>query len=172
MRHAATRAIFERRDVIIVASVSCIYGIGSKEDYYAMTFEVQGQIINRQELISRFVRLQYKRNDLAFERGAFRVRGDTVELFPVHYDDRAWRFSMFGDEIEEICEFDPLTGQKFITMNAVRVYANTHYITPGPTVAQAMEQIKKRPENSRGRIRTGWKIIRGAAHFPAHQLRS
>lgn len=144
MRHAATRAIFERRDVIIVASVSCIYGIGSKEDYYAMTFEVQkGQIINRQELISRFVELQYKRNDLAFERGAFRVRGDTVELFPVHYDDRAWRFSMFGDEIEEICEFDPLTGQKFITMNAVRVYANTHYITPGPTVAQAMEHIKK-----------------------------
>lgn len=144
MRHAATRAIFERRDVIIVASVSCIYGIGSKEDYYAMTFEIQkGQMINRQELISRFVELQYKRNDLAFERGAFRVRGDTVELFPVHYDDRAWRFSMFGDEIEEICEFDPLTGQKFITMNAVRVYANTHYITPGPTVAQAIDQIKK-----------------------------
>ncbi len=144
MRHAATRAIFERRDVIIVASVSCIYGIGSKEDYYAMTFEIQkGQMINRQELIARFVELQYKRNDLAFERGAFRVRGDTVELFPVHYDDRAWRFSMFGDEIEEICEFDPLTGQKFITMNAVRVYANTHYITPGPTVAQAIDQIKK-----------------------------
>lgn len=144
MRHAATRALFERRDVIIVASVSCIYGIGSKEDYYAMTFEVhKGQRIDRQELIAKFIELQYRRNDLAFERGAFRVRGDTVELFPVHFDDRAWRFSMFGDEIEEIAEFDPLTGQKFVTMNAVRVYANTHYITPGPTIAQAIEYIKK-----------------------------
>ncbi|MDY0030037.1 MAG: excinuclease ABC subunit UvrB [Pseudobdellovibrionaceae bacterium] len=144
MRHAATRAIFERRDVIIVASVSCIYGIGSKEDYYAMTFEVsKGQIIDRQELISKLIELQYKRNDISFERGSFRVRGDTVELFPVHFDDRAWRFSMFGDEIEEICEFDPLTGQKFVTMNAVRIYANTHYITPGPTIAQAIESIKR-----------------------------
>lgn len=144
MRHAATRALFERPDVIIVASVSCIYGIGSKEDYYAMTFEVsKGQIINRQELIARLVELQYKRNDLAFERGSFRVRGDTVELFPVHFEDRAWRFSMFGDEIEQITEFDPLTGEKFITMDAVRVYANTHYITPGPTIAQAIVQIKR-----------------------------
>ncbi len=144
MRHAATRAIFERKDVIIVASVSCIYGIGSKEDYYAMTFEIQkGQRIDRQELIAKLIELQYRRNDVAFERGSFRVRGDTVELFPVHFDDRAWRFSMFGDEIEEIAEFDPLTGQKFVTMNAVRVYANTHYITPGPTIAQAIEQIKK-----------------------------
>ncbi len=144
MRHAATRALFERPDVIIVASVSCIYGIGSKEDYYAMTFEVQkGQIMDRQELITKLVELQYKRNDISFERGSFRVRGDTIELFPVHFDDRAWRFSLFGDEIEEISEFDPLTGQKFVNMNAVRVYANTHYITPGPTIAQAIEQIKK-----------------------------
>lgn len=143
MRHAATRALFERRDVIIVASVSCIYGIGSKEDYYAMTFELhKGQRIDRQELIEKLVELQYRRNDIAFERGAFRVRGDTVELFPVHFDDRAWRISMFGDEIEEIAEFDPLTGQKFITMNAVRVYANSHYVTPGPTIAQAIESIK------------------------------
>ncbi len=144
MRHAATRSLFERPDVIIVASVSCIYGIGSKEDYYAMTFEVQkGQIMDRQELIGKLVELQYKRNDISFERGSFRVRGDTIELFPVHFDDRAWRFSLFGDEIEEISEFDPLTGQKFVNMNAVRVYANTHYITPGPTIAQAIDQIKK-----------------------------
>lgn len=144
MRHAATRSLFERKDVIIVASVSCIYGIGSKEDYYAMTFEVKkGQILDRQELIAELIELQYKRNDIAFERGSFRVRGDTVELFPVHFEDRAWRFSLFGDEVETITEFDPLTGQKFITMDAVRVYANTHYITPGPTIAQAMGQIKK-----------------------------
>ncbi len=144
MRHAATRAIFERHDVIIVASVSCIYGIGSKEDYYAMTFEVKkGQSMDRQELIERLVELQYKRNDLTFERGAFRVRGDTVELFPVHFEDRAWRFSFFGDELEDITEFDPLTGQKFIHMDAVRVYANSHYVTPGPTIAQAIENIKE-----------------------------
>jgi excinuclease ABC subunit B len=144
MRHAATRSLFERKDVIIVASVSCIYGIGSKEDYYAMTFEVKkGQILDRQELIAKLIELQYKRNDIAFERGSFRVRGDTVELFPVHFEDRAWRFSLFRDEVETITEFDPLTGQKFITMDAVRVYANTHYITPGPTIAQAMGQIKK-----------------------------
>ncbi|MBE2192188.1 MAG: excinuclease ABC subunit UvrB [Alphaproteobacteria bacterium] len=144
MRHAATRSLFECRDVIIVASVSCIYGIGSKEDYYAMTFEIKkGQTLDRQDLISKLIELQYKRNDIAFERGSFRVRGDTVELFPVHFDDRAWRFSLFGDEIEEIAEFDPLTGQKFVSMNAVRVYANTHYITPGPTIEQAIGSIKR-----------------------------
>jgi excinuclease ABC subunit B len=143
MRHAATRALFERRDVIIVASVSCIYGIGSKEDYYAMTFEVKkGDRLDRQELIARLVEMQYKRNDIAFERGCFRVRGDTVELFPAHFEDRAWRFSLFGDEVESITEFDPLTGQKFIPLPGVRVFANTHYITPGPTMAQAIEQIK------------------------------
>lgn len=143
MRHAATRAIFERRDVIIVASVSCIYGIGSKEDYYAMTFEIsKGQRIDRKDLIEKLVELQYKRNDIVFERGGFRVRGDTVELFPVHFEDRAWRFSMFGDEIEQITEFDPLTGEKYMTMDAVRIYANSHYVTPGPTIAQAITQIK------------------------------
>lgn len=143
MRHAATRSIFERRDVIIVASVSCIYGIGSKEDYYAMTFELtKGQRIDRKDLIEKLVELQYKRNDIVFERGGFRVRGDTVELFPVHFEDRAWRFSLFGDELEMISEFDPLTGEKFGNMDAVRVYANTHYITPGPTIAQAIEKIK------------------------------
>jgi excinuclease ABC subunit B len=143
MRHAATRSIFERRDVIIVASVSCIYGIGSKEDYFAMTFEIsKGQRIDRKDLIEKLVELQYKRNDIVFERGGFRVRGDTVEIFPVHFEDRAWRFSMFGDEIEQITEFDPLTGQKYTTMDAVRIFANSHYVTPGPTIAQAIGKIK------------------------------
>ncbi len=143
MRHAATRALFERRDTIIVASVSCIYGIGSKEDYAAMTFSITaGDRMDRQELIKRLITLQYKRNDIAFERGTFRVRGDTVELFPAHFEDRAWRFSMFGDEIEKIVEFDPLTGHKFKDMEGVRIFANSHYITPGPTMAQAIKQIK------------------------------
>ncbi|MDB5492362.1 MAG: Excinuclease subunit [Micavibrio sp.] len=143
MRHAATRAIFERRDCIIVASVSCIYGIGSKEDYQAMRFDIhKGEKIDRQALIERFVTLQYKRNDMAFERGMFRVRGDTVELFPAHYEDKAWRFSLFGDELEEIVEFDPLTGEKFVKMDSVRVYANSHYVTPGPTMQQAIQNIK------------------------------
>ena len=143
MRHAATRAIFERPDVILVASVSCIYGIGSKEDYYAMTFEItKGQRMERKDLIEKLIELQYKRNDIVFERGGFRVRGDTIELFPVHFEDRAWRFSMFGDEIENITEFDPLTGEKFMAMDAVRIFANSHYVTPGPTIAQAITKIK------------------------------
>lgn len=144
MRHAATRALFERRDTIIVASVSCIYGLGSKEDYEAMRIDLKaGDRIDRQELISKFVELQYTRNDIAFERGAFRVRGDTVELFPVHFEDRAWRFSLFGDELEKITEFDPLTGTKIADLDGVRIYANSHYITPGPTMTQAMEHIKR-----------------------------
>lgn len=144
MRHSATRALFERRDSIIVASVSCIYGIGSKEDYAAMAFSLnQGDRIDRQELIQRLIELQYVRNDLAFERGTFRVRGDTVELFPAHFEDRAWRFSLFGDELEEVTEFDPLTGEKFTKLEGVRIYANSHYITPGPTIKQAIEQIKR-----------------------------
>ena len=144
MRHAATRALFERRDTIIVASVSSIYGIGSKEDYQAMTFDVKkGDIFDRQDLMARLIELQYKRNDLAFERGSFRVRGDTVELFPSHMEDSAWRFSLFGDEVEEITEFDALTGQKHARLEAVRIYANSHYITPGPTIAQAIKQIQK-----------------------------
>lgn len=143
MRHAATRALFERKDVIIVASVSCIYGIGSKEDYQSMTFDIKkGDRFDRQELIQQFVTLQYTRNDIAFERGCFRVRGDTVEIFPAHYEDRAWRMSLFGDEVEELTEFDPLTGQKLSSLEGVRIYANSHYITPGPTIAQAIEAIK------------------------------
>ncbi len=144
MRHAATRALFERKDCIIVASVSCIYGIGSKEDYMAMAFPLSvGQNIDRSQIISRFVELQYSRNDMAFERGSFRVRGDTVEIFPAHFEDRAWRFSLFGDELEKITEFDPLTGKKYGDLEGVRIFANSHYITPGPTMQQAMEQIKR-----------------------------
>ncbi len=143
MRHAATRAIFERKDLIVVASVSCIYGIGSKEDYQAMTIDLRkGDKLDRQALISKLITLQYKRNDIAFERGTFRVRGDTVELFPSHMEDSAWRFAMFGDEIEEITEFDALTGEKQAAMEGVRIYANSHYITPGPTMAQAIKQMK------------------------------
>ena len=144
MRHAATRALFERKDVIIVASVSCIYGIGSKEDYLAMRFDLNaGDTIDRQALIERLIELQYTRNDIAFERGTFRVRGDSVELFPSHMEDTAWRFSLFDDELEGITAFDPLTGEKFEDMEAVRIYANSHYITPGPTMRQAVAQIKK-----------------------------
>ena len=143
MRHSATRALFERKDCIIVASVSSIYGIGSKEDYLAMTFDVsKGMRIDRQDLIKRLVELQYNRNDIAFERGAFRVRGDTVEIFPSHMEDSAWRFSLFGDEVEEITEFDALTGEKLGKLDGVRIYANSHYITPGPTIAQAIKQVK------------------------------
>jgi len=143
MRHAATRALFERDDVIIVASVSCIYGIGSKEAYAAMTFDLTiGDIIDRDQLIAQLIELQYQRNDIAFERGAFRVRGDTIELFPAHFEDRAWRFDLFGDEIDKIVEFDPLTGKKYDDLENVRVYANSHYITPGPTIKQAVKQIK------------------------------
>ena len=143
MRHAATRALFERKDVIIVASVSCIYGIGSKEDYMAMAFGVEkGAALDRDEFIRKLIELQYIRNDIAFERGSFRVRGDCVELFPAHFEDRAWRFDFFGDELETIVEFDPLTGEKFNALEGVRVFANSHYITPGPTMAQAIKNIK------------------------------
>ncbi len=143
MRHAATRSLLERDDVIIVASVSCIYGIGSVETYTAMTFDLSvGQEISRQKLLADMVAMQYKRNDVAFARGCFRVRGDVVEIFPAHYEDRAWRVSMFGDEIEEITEFDPLTGQKTGTLENVRLYANSHYVIPKPTLQQAMHKIK------------------------------
>ena len=144
MRHAATRAILERDDCIIVASVSCIYGIGSVETYTAMTIDLKaGQEIDRQSLMGQLVELQYMRNDLAFSRGTFRVRGDTVELFPAHYDDTAWRFDFFGDEIESITEFDPLTGRTGRDIEGVRVYANSHYVTPRPTIQSAMKGIKK-----------------------------
>jgi excinuclease ABC subunit B len=143
MRHSATRAILERDDVIIVASVSCIYGIGSVETYSAMTFALKpGERIDEKKLMGDLVALQYKRNDAAFERGTFRRRGDTIEIFPAHYEDRAWRISLFGDEIETITEFDPLTGKKTADLAGVKIYANSHYVTPRPTLKQAVNQIK------------------------------
>ncbi len=144
MRHSATRALFEREDVVIVASVSCIYGIGSPETYATMTIRVaKGETVQRNALMSSLGELHYKRNDTDFRRGTFRVRGDTVEIFPAHLEDRAWRISLFGDEIEAIHEFDPLTGQKTAEMDAIKVYANSHYITPRPTLQQAVKRIKK-----------------------------
>ena len=143
MRHSATRALLERDDVIIVASVSCLYGIGSVETYSAMIFDLKkGQVADSREIIRKLVALQYKRNDQAFARGNFRVRGDSLEIFPSHYEDMAWRVSFFGDEIEEITEFDPLTGKKIASLNYVRVFANSHYVTPGPTLKQASEAIR------------------------------
>ncbi len=143
MRHSATRALLERRDVIIVASVSCIYGIGSVETYSEMTILLQvGQIADRNQLLNRLIELQYRRNDQNFHRGSFRVRGDLVELFPVHYEDRSWRFSFFGDELESISEFDPLTGEKTMALDQVRIYPNSHYVTPRPTLQQAVKSIK------------------------------
>jgi excinuclease ABC subunit B len=144
MRHSATRAILERRDVVVVASVSCIYGIGSVETYSQMTESVKvGERINRNQLLAHFVEMQYRRNDHNFVRGTFRVRGDTIEIFPAHYEDRAWRVSMFGDEVEGIHEIDPLTGEKITALQSIKVYANSHYVTPRPTLLQAIEQIKR-----------------------------
>ncbi|MEX2650542.1 MAG: excinuclease ABC subunit UvrB [Alphaproteobacteria bacterium] len=143
MRHAATRALLERDDVVIVASVSCIYGIGSVETYQSMAFSLGvGEAVERNGLLRRLVELHYRRNDTAFTRGAFRVRGDSVELFPAHLEDRAWRIALFGDEIEAINEFDPLTGQTTAELGAVKIYANSHYVTPHPTLEQAIKQIK------------------------------
>ena len=144
MRHSATRALLERDDVIIVASVSCIYGIGSVETYGAMTQDLQvGQSYDQRAIMADLVAQQYRRNDQAFQRGSFRVRGDSLENWPAHLDDRAWKLSFFGDELEAIVEFDPLTGQRCASMERVRVYANSHYVTPKPTMQQAVINIKK-----------------------------
>ncbi|MFL6971105.1 MAG: excinuclease ABC subunit UvrB, partial [Xanthobacteraceae bacterium] len=144
MRHSATRALLERDDVIIVASVSCIYGIGSVETYSAMTFTIKrGERINQRQLIADLVALQYKRTAGDFHRGTFRVRGDTVDIFPAHYEDRAWRVNLFGDEVEGIEEFDPLTGRKTDELSFVKIYANSHYVTPRPTLLQAIAGIKQ-----------------------------
>src|SRR5208282_1405459 len=129
---------------VVVASVSCIYGIGSVETYSQMTLSLaKGDRINRTQLLARFIELQYRRNDHNFFRGSFRVRGDTIELFPAHYEDRAWRISLFGDEVEAIHEIDPLTGEKLAALNSIKVYANSHYVTPRPTLLQAIEQIRR-----------------------------
>ena len=157
MRHSATRAILERDDVIVVASVSCIYGIGSVETYTAMTFTVSvGDTIDEKRLMSDLVAQQYKRNDSAFERGTFRRRGDTLEIFPAHYEDRAWRIMMFGDQVEGIAEFDPLTGRKTADLPTVKIYANSHYVTPRPTLRQAVNSIKDELK-----IRLDWMVANG-----------
>ena len=144
MRHSATRALLERDDVIIVASVSCIYGIGSVETYFSMTMKLSaGETVSRQDLLRQLTELQYRRNDTNFVRGAFRVRGDSVELFPAHLEDSAWRISLFGDEIEAIFEFDPLTGSKNAKLDSITIFANSHYVTPRPTLQQACKQIKQ-----------------------------
>ena len=143
MRHSATRSLLERRDVIIVASVSCIYGIGSVETYSEMTIRLEkGQRVELGALLKRLVELQYRRNDANFVRGTFRVRGDSAEIFPAHYEDRGWRLSLFGDEIESIHEFDSLTGERTAELEGVTVYANSHYVTPRPTLQQAIRHIK------------------------------
>ncbi len=143
MRHSATRALLERDDVIIVASVSCIYGIGSVETYSAMTFTIKkGEKIAQRQMIADLVATQYKRTSADFSRGTFRVRGDVIDIFPAHYEDRAWRVNLFGDEVESIHEFDPLTGHKTDELEFVKIYANSHYVTPRPTLIQAMQSIK------------------------------
>ena len=143
MRHSATRALFERKDVIIVASVSCIYGIGSPETYSAMTFTLnKHEIIKRNYLITKLVELQYVRNDINFYRGTFRVRGDVIDIFPSHYDDCSWRISLFGDKIETITSIDPLTGKKNGELNFIKIFPNSHYVTPKPTLDRAIKNIK------------------------------
>ncbi|MFA3919605.1 excinuclease ABC subunit UvrB [Ruegeria hyattellae] len=144
MRHSATRALLERDDVIIVASVSCIYGIGSVETYGAMTQDLKvGKEYDQRQVMADLVAQQYRRNDQAFQRGSFRVRGDSLEIWPAHLEDRAWKLSFFGEELETLTEFDPLTGEKTDTMEQVRIYANSHYVTPKPTMQQAILGIKK-----------------------------
>jgi len=147
MRHSATRSLLERDDVIIVASVSCIYGLGSVESYSKMTLGIKkNQEHNREQIIKTLVNLQYKRNDQNFHRGTFRARGDNLEIFPSHLEDRAWRISLFGNKVEKIVEFDPLTGSKTNDLNLIKLYANSHYITPRPTIEQAIVEIKKELE--------------------------
>jgi excinuclease ABC subunit B len=143
MRHAATQALLERNDVVVVASVSCIYGIGSVESYAKMVAKLEvGGRIDRDRLAKALVDLQYRRNDTAFQRGSFRLRGEIVDIFPSHYEDRAWRITLFGDEIETVHEFDPLTGEKTADLKEITVYANSHYVTPRPTLTQAIRDIK------------------------------
>ena len=144
LRHSATRSLVERRDTIIVASVSCIYGIGSVDAYSSMSFTLEkNQNINRDIIIRKLVELLYKRRDMDFKRGSFRAKGDVLEIFPSHYEDRSWKISMFGDEIESIVEVDPLTGEKTSKLDHVRIFANSHYVTPKPTIKKALGQIKE-----------------------------
>jgi excinuclease ABC subunit B len=160
MRHSATRSLIERDDVIIVASVSCIYGIGSVETYTAMTFQMQvGDRLDQRQLLADLVAQQYKRRDMDFQRGSFRVRGDTIEIFPAHLEDAAWRISMFGDEIDSITEFDPLTGQKTDDLKSVKIYANSHYVTPRPTLNQAIKSIKEELKLRLAELEKGGRLL-------------
>ena len=160
MRHAATRALFERRDTIIVASVSCIYGMGSPETYAGMvcTF-AKGARLGREEAIRRLDEIQYRRNDADFKRSTFRARGDTLEVFPAHLADRAWRISFFGDEIEALTEFDPLTGERFAELEEIRLFASSHYIVPRPTMDQAVRQIRADLETEGAEMRRAGKLL-------------
>jgi len=160
MRHSATRAILERDDVIIVASVSCIYGIGAVETYSGTALTIaKGGRVDRTELMRELSALQYRRNDDNFTRGAFRVRGDVVDIFPAHYEDRAWRVELFGDEVDSISEFDPLTGRSAGVLDQIKIYANSHYVTPRPTLAQAMKGIKAELITTLERFRTEGKLL-------------
>jgi excinuclease ABC subunit B len=144
MRHSATRALLERDDVIVVASVSCIYGIGSVETYGAMTQDLhKGRSYDIRRIMADLVAQQYRRNDQAFQRGSFRLRGDSLEVWPAHLEDRAWRLSFFGEELESLVEFDPLTGQRTDEFDRIRIYANSHYVTPRPTLQQAIQGIRR-----------------------------
>ena len=148
MRHSATRALLERQDVIIVASVSCIYGIGSVETYSKMVINLKvGDEVSRQKLLRQFTELQYTRNDMSFARGTFRVRGDIIEIFPAHLETIAWRITLFGDEIEKIFEVDALTGEKLGKLKNIKIYANSHYVTPRPTLNEAIKSIKEELKN-------------------------
>ena len=160
MRHAATRSLLERPDVIIVASVSCIYGIGAVETYSEMVVKLRtGARVDRAPLLQSLVELQYRRNDVNFFRGAFRVRGDIVEIFPSHFEDRAWRLSLFGDELEQIWEIDPLTGEKIGALEEITIYPNSHYVTPRPTLLQAIPQIKAELKQRLGELTAEGKLL-------------
>jgi len=160
MRHAATRALLERDDVIIVASVSCIYGIGSVETYTEMTTDIAaGDSLDPRQFMADLVAMQYTRNDIAFARGTFRVRGDTIEVFPAHFDDQAWRIDFFGDEVDSITEFDPLTGKTQGQLEHVRIYANSHYVTPRPTLQTAAKKIKMELDQRLKQFGTDGKLL-------------
>ena len=160
MRHSATRSLLERDDVIIVASVSCIYGIGSVETYSSMIINLKvNNEIGRNEIIQKLIELQYTRNDIDFKRGTFRVRGDSLEIFPSHFEDRAWRISMFGNELEGISEFDPLTGKKINDLDSIKIYANSHYVTSRPTLQEAIKKIRKELEKRVPECKNSNKLI-------------
>ena len=160
MRHSATRSLLERDDVIIVASVSCIYGIGSVETYSSMIINLKvNNEIGRTEIIQKLIELQYTRNDTDFKRGTFRVRGDSLEIFPSHFEDRAWRISMFGNELEGISEFDPLTGKKINDLDSIKIYANSHYVTSRPTLQEAIKKIRKELEKRVPEFKNSNKLI-------------